>query len=79
MKIARILFAQAFEQNSTRDPRSDAYKAGVLAALEHRESGDTGDIGNPYMLGTAEADAWFSGLQEGYNRWRHHQDTRRRG
>ena len=76
MKISQILFAQAFEENQTRDPRSDAYKAGVLAAMEYRESGGTGDIGNPYVLGTADADAWFAGLQEGYNRWRNYQETK---
>ena len=75
MKISRMLFTQAFEDNQTREPRSDAYKAGVLAAMEYRESGNTGDIRNPYELGTADADAWFSGLKEGYSRWRHYQNT----
>ena len=75
MKISQILFTQAFEEDQTRDPRSDAYKTGVLMAMEYKESGDTGDIENPYVIGTADADAWFAGLQEGYSRWRNYQET----
>lgn len=64
-----FLFSRAF--NTPRDPRSDAYKDGVRAALEARVWGER--IGGcPYMLGSAEADAWFSGLDEGksiYREW----------
>lgn len=54
--------------NRPRDARSDAYKAGVRGALtfrmEHRH------VDCPYALGTAEADAYFAGCDEGHHIWR---------
>lgn len=72
MEMARILYTEAFENNPTRTPRSDAYKTGVLDALRFRESGNKATVKNPYILGTADADAWFSGINEGYSRWKSH-------
>ena len=46
------------------DPRSAAYKHGTRSVFSHRIIG--GRIGAlPYLIGTAEADAYFSGQQDG--------------
>ena len=60
---ATSLFEAAFHPH--RDPRSDAYKAGVLAALRFRLN-EAERVHCPYPPGTAEADAFFSGVQEGH-------------
>lgn len=69
MSVARQIFDQAF--SAVRDPRSLAYKKGVLAALEYR-LGECSGIAHPYRLGTADADAYFSGLDEGHRRAAEH-------
>jgi hypothetical protein len=48
-----------------REPRSDAYKAGVLAALRYR-LGEAEHVECPYRIGTAEADAFHAGAAEGH-------------
>jgi truncated hemoglobin YjbI len=69
--IAQALFDSAFQPG--RDPRSAAYKAGVLAGLRyHSGVGPKPQHAFPYELGTAEADAWFAGLNEAALRWRIH-------
>lgn len=55
------LYSAAF--NNGRTPRSSEYKAGVLMALEHRI--EHHDIEQPYRVGTAAADAYFAGIEEG--------------
>ena len=55
------LMAAAFDR--PREPRSDAYKAGVRAKLSH--AFDNVKTAIPYDLGTAEADAFFAGEDEG--------------
>lgn len=65
---AQQLFDAAFAR--VRDPRSEAYRAGVLALLRWKES--RVPLERPYLLGTAEADAWFSGVDEGNSIWRTH-------
>lgn len=60
--LAQQLFDVAFGQ--PRDPRSTAYKAGVLAALRYRIHGVR--MRDPYGAGTAESDAWYSGAAEGH-------------
>ncbi len=69
MSTAEILFEQAF--NVPRDPRSDAYKAGVLDALRYC-AGEIESLKSAmlYEMGTAEADAWFAGVIEGKLIWR---------
>jgi len=62
MKSVDELIAEAF--GSPRDPRSDEYKAGVRAALEYRLN--RRKLALPCPIGTAQADAWFSGLDEGH-------------
>ena len=59
---AQELFAAAF--SVSRDPRSDAYKAGVLAVLRLHVEGVR--VRQPYRMGTAEADAFSSGCGEGH-------------
>lgn len=68
---ADTLYAEAF--STQRDPRSPEYKAGVYAALKYRYEAKKIDV--PYKLGTASADAFFSGLDEGHNIWRRKLDN----
>lgn len=65
-QIIEAILAAAF--NKPRDPRSPEYKAGVKAALTFRLAGIHSVL--PYTLGTARADAWFSGTDEGHHLWR---------
>lgn len=60
------LVAQAF--STQRDPRSPEYKAGVRAALNYRLNGKR--ISLPFRIGSAAADAYFSGTDEGHRIWR---------
>ncbi len=69
---AQRLFDAAFAEETYRDQRSDAYKRGVLDALRFKTGeGPSPKATRPYELGTAECDAWFSGLNEGYSRGKH--------
>lgn len=63
---AHKIFDRAFSR--PRDPRSAEYKAGVMAALRFRIEGTK--INRPYRIGTAAADAFFSGISEGHSLWR---------
>ncbi|MEJ6003774.1 hypothetical protein [Paucibacter soli] len=62
-KTAQQLYDEAFP--SSRPPRSEAYKQGVMACLRARINGSL-QPDCPYSLGTAEADAWYSGRNEGH-------------
>jgi hypothetical protein len=57
----QVIFDQAFRPG--REPRSDAYKAGVLAALRSRLEG----IPFPaqYRAGSSDRDAYLAGADEG--------------
>jgi hypothetical protein len=59
--------------NRPRDPRSDAYKLGVRELLANRVMGV--NFRCPYKLGTAEADAFFAGSDEGRTIWQKHQEA----
>jgi len=59
---ANELFEKAF--NAPREARSDEYKDGVLQALQFKTEEIDG-VSFPYKMGTAQADAWFAGLDEG--------------
>jgi hypothetical protein len=61
-KTAQQLFDEAFGKG--RGPRSDAYKRGVMDCLRARVDGFLRKD-CPYRLGTAEADAWLAGGEEG--------------
>lgn len=67
--LAQELYAKAF--TGPRDPRSDEYKAGVRAALLYRLDGR--EIKCPYQMGTAQADAFYSGLDEGHRIFREYE------
>jgi hypothetical protein len=67
MKTAQQILSEAFSY--PRDPRSEEYKAGVLEALRFR-LGEVERLRCPYKVGTARADAWFSGVDEGHSRAR---------
>lgn len=69
---AAFLFARAF--NCPRDLRSDEYKAGVFDILAAKFAGKSAPP-IPYELGTAQADAYFAGGQEGLGIWRAHVST----
>ena len=60
------LYQTAFYNGRT--PRSQEYKAGARMALEHRI--ERKDFDMPYQVGTAAADAFFAGIEEGKNIWR---------
>lgn len=64
------LMSEAFAPG--RDPRSSEYKQGVRAMLERKINGTT--IPLPYDLGTAQADAYMAGWDEGARIWRVLQD-----
>ncbi|RYF46729.1 MAG: hypothetical protein EOO38_13550 [Cytophagaceae bacterium] len=59
--------------NKPRDPRSDAYRLGVTEILKCRTMSVKYQC--PYELGTAEADAFFSGNDEDNAIWRAHLDS----
>lgn len=64
--LIEAIMAAAF--NTARDPRSPAYRAGVRAALVFRLAGTRMVL--PYPLGSAQADAWLYGKEEGHSLWR---------
>jgi len=45
-----------------RDPRSDEYKGGVMAALLYRFAGIKVSESRPYQVGTVEFDAFSAGV-----------------
>jgi len=65
---AEELFVEAFEDRN--DQRSIEYKRGVMAALINRIAGIGIGDNCPYKAGTAEFDAFDSGLSEGHRIWR---------
>ena len=69
LALAEKLFKNAFDK--PRDPRSDEYKAGVRAALRFRFAGEK--IPTPYESGTAQSDAYYSGLDEGHSIFREYE------
>lgn len=60
------LYQAAFYNGRT--PRSHEYKAGARMALEQRI--ERKDFDMPYQVGTAAADAFFAGIEEGKTIWR---------
>lgn len=73
-KRAVALFTEAF--SAVRDPRSEEYKAGTLAALMFRCTG--AKIQLPYPVGTAAADAFFAGADEGHRRFPEDEESKNR-
>jgi hypothetical protein len=62
------ILAKAFSTARHRTPRSAEYRLGVLAALKYRIEGIPMEL--PYTVGTAQADAWFAGTDEGHRLYR---------
>lgn len=60
-QLVRRLMAAAFD--SARDPRSQPYQSGVRDTLAYKLCGT--HLRNPYDMGTAAADAWLAGCDEG--------------
>ncbi len=77
-RIVSTLFSDAFDR--PRHPRSDEYKAGFRVGASHVLDALKVELEPPYPLGSAQADAWFAGAQEGadYARWwvKDHPDAR---
>jgi hypothetical protein len=77
-RIVDTLFSDAFDR--PRDPRSAEYKAGFRAGAAEVLAGRVGGLFAPHPHGTAQADAWYAGMQEGADaaRWwlRDHPDAR---
>lgn len=63
-ELVAELFEKAFGLGNPRDRRSDAYKMGVRSALNYRCCGKKMEC--PFSMGTAEADAYFAGANEGH-------------
>jgi len=66
LALVERLMAEAF--NRARDPRSDAYQLGARELLNCKAQGIR--LVCPYKMGTAEADAFYSGVDEGNGIWR---------
>jgi hypothetical protein len=62
MSLAQQVFDHAFKPG--REPRSEAYRAGVLACLRTRVDGAP-ICACPYPAGSAERDAYYAGVEEG--------------
>jgi len=60
---AQAVFDKAFQLG--REPRSEAYKQGVMHCLRVRIDGMERGKKCPYAPGTAEADAYYAGISEG--------------
>lgn len=67
--LADSLYQSAFQ--GPRTPRSHEYKAGVYDALRFR-AGVEPMRPCPHLVGSVQADAWYSGVEEGHDRWRAH-------
>jgi len=57
------VMAKTFAPETGREPRSNAYRAGVRAMLALHIDGIQPSI--PYWVGSAEFDAYFAGREEG--------------
>ena len=76
MATAKELFGTAFSSANFRDARSRPYRDGVLASLRYW-MGEAEHLSQPHDLGTAEADAWFYGTEEGARIARQHNAAQR--
>lgn len=71
MSKAYEIFDAAFAK--PRDPRSDEYRHGVIDILKFRLGEANEAFGKKqYVLGTAQADAYFAGCDEGHRLAREH-------
>lgn len=70
--LAHEIFDAAFDK--PREPRSAAYKSGVLYALLRSAGVYKKAQVSPYAPGTAEADAFWAGADEGRTLWAIHRE-----
>ena len=70
-ELVEQLMTGAF--HAARDPRSPEYQAGARAALVFRATAASTRC--PYLPGTAQADAFYAGIDEGHLIWRAHQGS----
>jgi hypothetical protein len=70
MSTVDDLMHQAFGR--PRDPRSDEYKAGCRDLLNYKIHGTP--LTRPYPMGTAQADAYYAGTDEGHDVYKRHQE-----
>ncbi len=66
MSLAEDLYRRAFDV--PREPRSPAYKLGVLEVLQ--SCVNDAKLRPRYPKGSAELDAWYAGASEGHDIWR---------
>ncbi|MDD2769778.1 MAG: hypothetical protein PHT19_13670 [Methylococcus sp.] len=76
MSKAYDIFREAFD--GPRDPRSDEYKNGMIDALRFR-LGEASEVRCGYRIGSAQADAYFAGCDEGHLRAREYLEKVRVG
>jgi hypothetical protein len=75
MITAQAIFDEAFP--ASRPPRSDAYREGVLCHLRYRML-ESPAYTSSYAAGTAEADAFWSGVTEAWGLLEKHNADRRK-
>lgn len=63
---AQEIFDALFSGSMPREARSTEYRQGVFCALRYRLQ-EIQRMQCPYPIGTAQADAWFSGADEGHS------------
>ena len=73
MNVTTRIYNERFAPGA--EPRSEAYRHGVLDRLRHDAENAPSPISKPrYQPGTAERDAWLSGLDAGHMLWLRHLD-----
>lgn len=77
-RTAQDFFDMCGFGDGIRTPRSAAYKAGVLALLKYRMR-EAENCPCPYAAGTADCDAFFAGMEEGWWYVKHFNADRRKG
>lgn len=70
--VVQALMARRFSRGVT--PRSEAYQCGLLHILRQEIDG-VALPRRPYEVGTAEADAYWAGGDEGHHLSRKHRDA----
>jgi hypothetical protein len=63
LELLNSLLSSAFDAGLHRTPRSAEYRSGVRAFLLARLGGES--LTNPCELGSASADAFYAGMDEG--------------
>lgn len=64
----QVVDSMIAQRLSVGTARSNEYVAGIRCVLEYRALGRA--VALPFAVGTAQADAWYAGLEEGNRLWR---------